>query len=124
MIRKYVQEQLQNCSFADLSGLKPGVYSVLVPKYSKPRYDIGKTYLISVSQEVLNNPNSVTAVNWNSGGFPKSKYLKACVSKTMGKMVYFDCLEYDYDRQADTANMWSGWLSMDEITQISTISQQ
>ena len=97
-------------------------YSFVIPKYSKPQYSLNKCYLIKVSDAVVNKPNSVVAINWNNGGCPKSSYLKAYVSKALGKMIYVDCLEYDFEARKDKDATWSGWLSVDDLTQIAELA--
>ena len=122
MIRDYIKEQLSKCNFTNISSIdEKNGYSFIIPKYSKPVYTVNKCYLIKVSNMVLNRPDSITAVNWNHGTCPKSEYMKAYVSKTFGKMIFFDCLDYDFETKTDTGTTWSGWLSVDDITQIAEI---
>ena len=122
MIREYIKEQLSKCNFANVSNItEENGYSFIIPKYSKPKYILNKCYLIKVSDMIVNKPNSVTAVNWNNGDYPRKNYLKAYVSKTFGKMIFVDCLEYDFEAKKDLETTWSGWLSVDDITQIAEL---
>lgn len=121
-MRKYIEDQLKTCVFANLDGLNSGQNTIVIPKYSKPKYDIGKCYLIKVSPVLLNNPHSITAANWNAGNYPTHQYLKAYVSRTKGKMLYVDCLAYNFETKQDMVEMWSGWVSIDEITQVAQLN--
>ena len=96
MRSKIVETQLKKCSYADLSHFDntTGVFNI--PKYSKPKFDIGKMYIIQVANELVDNNSSVIATNWNSGTSPKSPFLKIYVSKMVGKMIYVDSLVFNF----------------------------
>lgn len=118
MRSKIVQQQLNSVNFADLSHYDETTGVFTIPKYSKPRYDVGKTYLVQVAAELVDNANSVLATNWNNCTAPKGAFLKAYVSKTSGKMIYVDSLVFDMAAKKDTSAMWSGWLPTDRLTQL------
>ena len=120
MRSKILETQLKKCSYADLSHFDntTGVFNI--PKYSKPKFDIGKMYIIQVANELVDNNSSVIATNWNSGTSPKSQFLKIYVSKMVGKMIYVDSLVFNIDTKSDTNITWSGWLPTEQITQIAT----
>ena len=120
MRSKIVETQLKKCSYADLSHFDntTGVFNI--PKYSKPKFDIGKMYIIQVANELVDNNGSVIATNWNSGTSPKSQFLKIYVSKMVGKMIYVDSLVFNIETKSDTNIIWSGWLPTEQITQIAT----
>lgn len=117
-MREFTKKQLAKCSYADLSDYDERTNTYKIPKYSKPKYEVGKMYLVKVSGGLVNNADSVIATNWNAGTAPKMPYLKVYVSKILGKMLYVDSICYDYDRFTDTSIMWSGWLPIDELSQI------
>lgn len=118
MLRKYIKDQLDKCSFADLSNFDPDSNTFLIKKYSKPTYTLHKCYLIGLMPQLL-LPNSVLATNWNNGAVPPSQYLKIYVSKIMGKMIYVDSVAYDINSHTE-GQIWSGWLPIDEISQIAS----
>lgn len=120
-IRKLVKQQLEDCAFADLSKFVPEANAYFIPKYSKPSYEIGKCYIITVADHIVNNHTSTTAVNWNQGGAPKYKNLKIFVSKTLGKNIYVDSIGYNLETNQEIIDVWSGWLNIDEISQISKL---
>lgn len=121
MIRPYVLEQLKKCSFADLSNFNEETNTYIIPKYSKPHYELNKCYLVQIPPQVMCNTCSVIAVNWNHGTAPMNEYLKIFVSKTMGKMIFVDSLSYDIINKQDLTEMWSGWLNVDEIKYIAAL---
>ena len=120
-MRDYVKKQLAKCHYADLSDYDERTNTYHIPKYSKPRYEVGKMYLVKLSGSLVDNADSAVATNWNGGTSPKMPYLKIYVSKMLGRMLQVDSICYDYDKMADTALMWSGWLPVDELTQLSTL---
>ena len=120
MRSKIVETQLKKCSYADLSHFDEAKGVFNIPKYSKPKFDIGKMYIIQVANELVDNNSSVIATNWNSGTSPKSQFLKIYVSKMVGKMIYVDSLVFNIDTKSDTNITWSGWLPTEQITQIAT----
>lgn len=120
MRSKIVETQLKKCSYADLSHFDKATGVFNIPKYSKPKFDIGKMYIIQVANELVNNNSSVIATNWNNGISPKSQFLKIYVSKMVGKMIYVDSLVFNIDTKSDTNITWSGWLPTEQITQIAT----
>jgi hypothetical protein len=120
-MREYVKQQLAKCAYANLNHYDEATNTFIIPKYTKPKYDLGKMYLIQIPAIMVNNPTSVLACNWNNSTSPKSSYLKIYVSKTAGKMIYVDSIGYDMENRQDLSIMWSGWLPIDEITQIATL---
>ena len=117
MIREYIKKQLAQCHFADLSNYDAETNTFKIKKYSKPTYDINHCYLIQLFPSLL-DPSSVVAVNWNSGALPPGPFLKAFVSKTLGNMIYVDSIVYDITTNTDTNQYWSGWLPIDELSQL------
>ena len=120
MRSKIVELQLKQVNYADLSHYDETTGVFNIPKYSKPKFDIGKMYIIQVANELVNNNNSVIASNWNNGTSPKSAYLKIYINKMVGKMIYVDSLVFNIETNSDTNIMWSGWLPTEQITQIAT----
>jgi len=119
-MRELIKKQLAQVSFADLSHYDETTGVFNIPKYSKPKFDIGKMYIIQVQNDLVNNNSSVIAANWNNGTSPKSNILKIYVSKMIGKMLYVDSLVFNMETKSDTNILWSGWLPVEQITQIAT----
>lgn len=120
-MRDIIKKQLQNCSYANLNNFNQETNTFFIPKYSKPKYELGKMYLIQVANNLVNNNNSVTATNWNNGTSPSFSYLKVYVSKALGKMIYVDSVGFNMDTRQDSNVYWSGWLPTESLTQISTV---
>lgn len=114
-------EQLKQCAYADLSNFDAATGTYHIPKYSKPVFEINKCYIVKVSPIVVNNTTSVEAANWNHGTAPKHEVLKIFISKALGKMIYVDSLAYNLETQSDSMDIWSGWLSIDYLTQIAVL---
>lgn len=119
-MRQYIYEKLKAVSFVKLD-LNKLVNTYFIPKYSKPQYCTGKCYLIKIPKELINNSNSILAVNWNNGSSPQYEFYKAYVNKTAGTYIYVDCLAVDMNTKTDLQNMWSGWLDTTSLTQIACI---
>ena len=122
MRNKIVEQQLKLCSYADLTQFDEKSNTFYIKKYTKPKYDIGKCYLVRVSRELVNNSTSILASNWNHGTSPKYEYLKIYVSKITGKMLSVDAIYFDNTNQQDIpGEMWSGFLSVDDLTQLAQL---
>ena len=121
MSTKLVLEQLKKVNYADLSNFDKETNTYMIPRYSKPKYDVGKMYVVKIPLDILNMTNSALATNWNNCTCPKSEYLKIYVSKMVGKMIYVDSLGFDFEGNKDLTNMWSGYLPTEEITQIQAL---
>lgn len=120
-MREIIRKQLENLNFVELNQFDPQTGCFIIPKYSKPVYDIGKCYLVKVSADLVNNRNSVIAANWNNSTCPSTEYLKIYVSKQKGKMIFVDSLAFDIQNNRDLSTMWSGWLPTDSLTQMATL---
>jgi hypothetical protein len=121
MIRPIIKEQLEKCQFADLNNYDPNTNTFLIRKYCKPTYELNHCYLIRVPTNVVNTSDSVLAVNWNNGSYPRAQYLKIYISKIMGNMIYVDSVGFDFSTRQDLNLMWSGWLNSSELTQIASL---
>ena len=117
-MRELIKNQLKQVSYADLSHYDETTGVFNIPKYSKPKYDIGKMYIVQVANELVNNNTNVIAANWNNGTSPKGNVLKIYVNKMVGKMIYVDSLIFDMNTKQDTSIMWSGWLPTESLTQL------
>lgn len=114
-------KQLRQVAFADVSNFDPTTNTITIPKYTKPSYNLGSVYIITLPKDIINNPNTILASNWNHGGYPKYFCYKAYISDTKGRMIYIDAVEFDLDANKDRTGMWSGWLDINTITQIRKI---
>ena len=121
MIRQIIREQLEKCQFADLNNFDPNTNTFYIKKYSKPTYELNHCYLVKLPLNIVNAPDSVLAVNWNNGNYPRAQYLKIYISKTLGTMIYVDSIGFDFDTKQDLQLMWSGWLQTETLTQISAL---
>jgi len=117
-MRDLVRRELAKVAYADLTHYDEETGIFTIPKYSKPRFELTKMYIVQVANEVVNNNRSVLASNWNNGTSPKSTYLKIYVSKMIGKMIYVDSLVFNMETKSDTSILWSGWLPVDQLTQL------
>ena len=121
IIRSIIKKQLEKCQFADLNNYDQVTNTFFIKKYYKPTYELNKCYLIKLPIEIINNSDSVLAVNWNSGSSPSTQYLKIYISKILGNMIYVDSVGFNFETKQDLALMWSGWLDSNIITQIAVL---
>ncbi len=117
-MREAIREQLQQVKFADLSHYDETTGVFNIPKYGKPAFELNKTYIVKVDGELVNNPNTVIAANWNNGTAPKSAYLKIYVTQRQGKMLRVESVAFDMNTRSELNIMWGGWLPFDQLTQI------
>lgn len=121
MIRSYTKKQLERCSLANLNFYEEATHIYRIPKYKLPVYKINTCYLILVADYLIGNTTTVLATNWNKGTAPQDKCLKIYVSQIKGKMIYVESLSYDLVKNQDINRNWSGWLSVDDLTQLTQI---
>lgn len=121
MIRPIIKEQLEKCQFADLNNYDAKTNTFIIKKYCKPTYELNHCYLVKLPLTIVNNKDSVLAVNWNNGNYPQTQYLKIYISKIMGTMIYTDSIGFDFENKQDLPLMWSGWLNTSELVQISAL---
>ena len=121
MIRPIIKEQLDKCQFADLNNYDPGTNTFYIRKYSKPTYEINHCYLVRLPLNIVDAPDSVLAVNWNNGSCPKTQYLKIYVSRVLGNMIQVDSISYNFETRQDLNLMWSGWLDINTLAQITAL---
>ena len=117
----YIKKQLQKCAWANLNNYDPNTNTYHIPKYSKPTYKVGVTYIIKLPLDVVNNKDSVLATNWNHGQAPKHQYLKAYVSKMLSAYIYVDALGFDINNNQDINDIFSGWLDATTLEQIAIL---
>ena len=120
MVRQYIVDQLARCAFANPSSYDKKTNTFIIPKYTKAKFDLGKSYIIQIP-EILMQPDAVLTTNWNQGKIPPNNYLKIYVSKTLGKMIYVDAVAFDINKNIDLNVWWSGWLPVEEIYQLSKL---
>ena len=116
-----IKRELAKCSYCDLSHYDKETNTYMIPKYSKPKYDVGKMYIVKIPLDILNIPNSALATNWNNGTYPRSEYLKIYVSKMVGKMLYVDSVGFDPLQNKDLDSIWTGYLPAEELTQMQAL---
>ncbi len=113
-MREYVKKQLLALERAIPESYDSETNSYFIPKYTKPVYLVGKSYLIELPenyQEII--------LNWgNNNSIPNSKFLRISVKKVIGKMISVDSVEIDPKTTLATPNMWFGWLNLDFISQV------
>ena len=121
MSSEIVKKQLQKVNWADLSNFDPTTNTYSIKKYSQPTYNIGKMYIVKVADQLVCNNDSVIATNWNNGTSPQFTHLKIYVSKILDKMIYVDSVSYDIVNKKDLSLMWSGWLPVENLTQLESL---
>lgn len=62
-MNKIIEEQLKKVVFADLNNYNENTNTFIIPKYSKPSFEIGKCYLVKVAGRIINNNISSLATN-------------------------------------------------------------
>lgn len=123
-MRELIKQQLRACNFANLSNTVKieGGYLIKIPKYSKPRFELGKMYLISLSEDAAFNSASYLSVTRNNNTVPGISCLKAYIAKQEGRLVYTNCIGFNLNTNCDDlSKVWSGWLDIDDFSLISKL---
>lgn len=118
---EYIKQQLEKCIFADLTNFDASTNTYHIKKYSKPRYDVGKCYLVKISKELINNKMIPLSANWNNGRAPQNEYYKIYVNQMAGKMLKVDALAFDMTTKQDLQEMFSGYFPIDYLEQLAEI---
>ncbi len=121
MMSDLLKKELSKVHFADLNNFNEQTRTFIIPKYSKPKYDVGKMYIVKLPITIIGNHASALATNWNNSTAPSTEYLKVYVSKMVGKMIYVDSVAYDPETKRDLSDIWSGYLPSEEITQVEAL---
>jgi arginine repressor len=116
-MRPYILKQLKAIQMAKID-IKEDKYKYEIPKYNKPRYTPGRLYIIKVSNELINNPNSLLAINWNHGNSPMHQYYKCYVGEVYGAIIKCDCLAVNPITKQDEVEVFSGYLDINYIEQV------
>lgn len=113
-MNKFVKEELKKVKVANLPPYDDTTVTMTIPKHCGVDGDDLKKdscYLIHVEPYILNPPEGFTLHdNWNNGILPKHEYMKAEVNILLGKMVKITSVGFDYTNNADTNDIWEGWL--------------
>lgn len=121
-MNKFVKEQLLKVQTAQLPEYNDDSTEIIIPKLQQDRYLVGGFYLVKL-EDILLNPNGspLLVSNYNHGTYPRSKYMKVDVIKTVGKMICVNGIGYDIDTKQNTSYTWGGWLPVAQIKQIEDI---
>lgn len=114
-------QQLKKIVVADLSNFDSSTNTYFIPRYKRPRFEEGKSYLVQVANELINNADSVYIVNYNAGRVIKNRFYKIAISKVNGGMLHLDGLAFDPDTNQDLGEFWSGWLPASSLKQLETL---
>ena len=118
-MNKLIKEQLQKVSVADISNYDEKNQIINIPKFKQDRYIVGTCYLVCLDDTLLNDyGNPILVSNWNKGTYPRCKYMKIDVLKTMGKMINVNGIGFDYTTKQNTTYVWSGWLPIQLTKQV------
>lgn len=84
---------------------------------------VNHNYNIYVEDYILNEPPNFTlSTNWNGGVVPTSKYMNACVTQVLGKMIRVDACGYDPIKKITKPDSYVGlWLPSQSIHVIKEI---
>lgn len=123
-MNKYVINQLQKCKVACIPEYDSSTRHLIIPKATttKQLMQVGKCFLIRISDQVMHNPNNIISHdNWNNGKAPVRPYMKVEINKVMGDMVKVLGIGYDHISNIDTNEIWEGWLPIHQIQIINSI---
>ena len=59
----FLKKELNKCTYCDFSNYDKETNTYHIPKYEKPRYNLHSCYLVKLASNIVNNKNSVLAVN-------------------------------------------------------------
>ena len=120
-MRDYIREQLLQCVWANPSSYDEATCTFFIPRYCRPIYQVGGTYILQLPNDIINNPQSVLAVNYNKGSYPIREYYVARVMQAMGGLIRVNALGYDPLTKMSMNDTWTGWLDTNSLRQIAQV---
>ena len=121
-MNRLIREQLNKISVANIPEFDDNTKEIFIPKFNQDKYIVGMYYTICLDDSLLiEDSSSVLASNWNNNSFPKSKYMKVEIIKTLGKMINVNGVGYDYINHTNMNYIWSGWLPVQQIKKIEVL---
>lgn len=121
-----IKKQLQNCKVANVPVFDDKCSVINIPKGSMltvTPYQVGKYYLVELSDYVLNPSEGQTlSSNWNNGTSPKYRYYKCEIVKTVGKMICILGCGVNPVTGEDTNDLWEGWVPQSGIKLIQELN--
>lgn len=110
---KVIQDQIRKIQNADMSHFDEETNSYFIPQKKEIRVEQDNCYLIHLRGVAFSN--QTVNINWNNGNSPKHPYMKVDISNIIGRMIKVVGVRYDPIMKLDSAEFWSGWLSLDDI---------
>lgn len=109
-----VKKQLEACKVADLPAWDDNTVHIVINRKTQLEakdIQLNHYYIVKLADYILHEPEGFTlSTNWNAGKKPETSYLKCCVTKSMGKMLFVEGIGYDYENKADLTPVFNGWL--------------
>lgn len=117
-----IKAELNKVVNADLSNYNSDKHTYYIKKLNNIQLIEDHCYLIKLKDKFFNNlKTSIITTNWNNGSTPKYLYYKIDICKIMTKMIKVNGVAFDNDKQVDINEVWSGWLSLDDVEILSEI---
>lgn len=117
-MREIIKQQLEKVERADLSNLSE-TEPFIIPKYTKPIFDVGKEYIIELSDDLLiQGKNDILEINYNHGKTPGDKVLRGEVESNLGKLILFVGFGYSTGTKGV---FWRGYLPKEKLKIIKKI---
>lgn len=115
MLNPLVKEELKKCTVVDTSKINDSTLTYQLNQIKAIKLEEDCAYIIELDDMLLNDNNSVLAVNWNNGSVPNSKYYKIDVSRKVGNMIKIVGIGFNPETNTDLDIEWTGWLPINNI---------
>ena len=120
-MRDYIREQLLQCVWANPSSYDEATCTFFIPRYCRPIYQVGGTYVLQLPNDIIGNPQSVLAVNYNKGSYPIHEFYTAYITNAMGSLIHVVATGYDPLTKMSLNDTWTGWLDTSALRQIAKV---
>jgi len=117
-MRDFIRNQLLQCVWANPASYDEATCTFFIPRYCRPIYQIGARYIVQLPNDIINNPQSVLAVNYNNGSSPMHEYYMISVTKAMGSLIHVNAYWCRPETGETLGDFWSGWLDTAELQQL------
>ena len=111
---KLIEEQLAKVNYADLTNYDKKTNTYHIPKNNKKVFCINKSYLIELSDYLLEDTNSLLQTNYNNGKIPNTKYYRAEIEKIINNNIYIIGVGCNQEGEINH-KVWEGYLPIKDV---------
>lgn len=121
-----IYNELKACKVAKLPPFDESTEKLIIEIGGREQLDLieNKYYVLELDDSLLDHSNSIIENNWNSGKYPKTKYLLATLRNTVGKMVLVDACGFVKETSCTNNDVYNNlWLPKNRFKVIGELDE-